>query len=739
MTLSSTGSFFEYRIKNVTPARVDHRYKFVLSDGTWTLRDGLPTTVDENGHLNHIISTESSHTAYDTGLNPTAREFSPNPNAGVFVPQNQQTPQNQQVSLKHSNSRKSRSRSKASHSRNNSVASRHRSLSRTDELNPDAHEFKPQFGQPTNHVPHASGYAAALKKSSSPTASTEFKKPALPTQREQCKESTAPSTHATKSSENPPMSGKSQQHVTTESSLPIADPVDHGNAALTPQLSETRTEAGSHMKQGAQYSQMVDKSSTQTVSEEQSITPVPVLAATEIESAEDSRANFTPGLSPTKDSHISQGALGRAKSELQDKAQLSPLTSKADHEASEMAVDGKAIPVLQSINLSDEQYDAEQIKLMEEICIILDRDDKPIGEASKKDSHLMTNIDQGLLHRAFSLFVFNSEGKLLLQQRASEKITFPDMWTNTCCSHPLSIDGEVGSDLRGYISGVKKAAQRKVLQELGICASDAPIAKMHFLTRIHYLAPSDGKWGEHEIDYILFLQADPSLKINPNEIRDHRWVTSDELHAMFQSSELSYTPWFKLICETFLFEWWSNLHDLSVCEDISTIHRLGVEPSLFEKIKHTDSPMSNSNADEGTINKSAEKPIDEVAEPAAENSSYPIQEIHQPSQADQISVVETLRSTAAQSSSDATDSAEAAESDNRLVESGPDDTQEVFKTDKGKNLKPNPNFFAYIFRSLFGNLFRGCKQLSLFQFHTNRLVSSLWDKLAFWRSSLHSS
>lgn len=112
-----------------------------------------------------------------------------------------------------------------------------------------------------------------------------------------------------------------------------------------------------------------------------------------------------------------------------------------------------------------EGYDEEQVRLMEEACIVLDNDDKPIGSASKKTctafffspfhllstsfvlysqltcaqlpiatGHLMTNINRGLLHRAFSVFLFDSQNRLLLQQRASEKITFPDLWTNTCCS-----------------------------------------------------------------------------------------------------------------------------------------------------------------------------------------------------------------------------------------------------------------------------------------------------------------
>jgi isopentenyl-diphosphate delta-isomerase len=110
----------------------------------------------------------------------------------------------------------------------------------------------------------------------------------------------------------------------------------------------------------------------------------------------------------------------------------------------------------------------------------------------------MTNINKGLLHRAFSVFLFNDKNELLLQQRASEKITFPDMWTNTCCSHPLHVSNETGSNLPDAILGVKHAAQRKLDHELGIKKEQVPLEKFHFLTRIHYKAPSDGKWGEHE-------------------------------------------------------------------------------------------------------------------------------------------------------------------------------------------------------------------------------------------------
>ena len=132
----------------------------------------------------------------------------------------------------------------------------------------------------------------------------------------------------------------------------------------------------------------------------------------------------------------------------------------------------------------------------------------------------MKNIDEGLLHRAFSVFLFDSRNRLLLQQRAPEKITFPgnrypasrtrappsitlilfllDMWTNTCCSHPLGIPGETGSDLESSIQGVRRAAQRKLNHELGIKSEQVPLEHFEFLTRIHYKAPSDDKWGEHE-------------------------------------------------------------------------------------------------------------------------------------------------------------------------------------------------------------------------------------------------
>ena len=124
-------------------------------------------------------------------------------------------------------------------------------------------------------------------------------------------------------------------------------------------------------------------------------------------------------------------------------------------------------------------------------CILVNRKDEPIGHAAKQDCHLNSVIRAGKgLHRAFSVFLFNSEGKLMLQRRAAEKPTFPLRWTNTCCSHPL-FGGEEADEVDHM--GVKRAAVRKLEDELGI--KDIAVSDLTFLTRVHYCAMSDGKWS----------------------------------------------------------------------------------------------------------------------------------------------------------------------------------------------------------------------------------------------------
>ncbi|XP_034561775.1 isopentenyl-diphosphate Delta-isomerase 1 isoform X1 [Notolabrus celidotus] len=224
--------------------------------------------------------------------------------------------------------------------------------------------------------------------------------------------------------------------------------------------------------------------------------------------------------------------------------------------------------------ITTDHLDEKQVQLLSEMCILIDENDKKIGADTKKNCHLNSNIDKGLLHRAFSVFIFNSEEKLLLQQRSDAKITFPGCYTNTCCSHPLHMDSELEE---AAAIGVRRAAQRRLEAELGIPMAQVTPDEMTYLTRIHYKAQSDGVWGEHEIDYILLMQKEVELNPDPNEIKSHCYVSKEELKEMLKkakSGELLITPWFSLIAETFLFTWWDNLQDLKQFIDHNKIHRM---------------------------------------------------------------------------------------------------------------------------------------------------------------------
>ncbi|KAK9159690.1 hypothetical protein Syun_006031 [Stephania yunnanensis] len=230
--------------------------------------------------------------------------------------------------------------------------------------------------------------------------------------------------------------------------------------------------------------------------------------------------------------------------------------------------------------IADSAMDAVQKRLMfEDECILVDENDKVVGHDSKYNCHLMEKIEaENLLHRAFSVFLFNSKYELLLQQRSATKVTFPLVWTNTCCSHPLYRESELIED--NYL-GVRNAAQRKLLDELGIKAEDVPVDEFTPLGRILYKAPSDGKWGEHELDYLLFIIRDVKVEPNPDEVADVKYVNREQLKELLRKAnageeDLKLSPWFRLVVENFLFKWWDHVEKgtLKEAADMKTIHKL---------------------------------------------------------------------------------------------------------------------------------------------------------------------
>ena len=213
-------------------------------------------------------------------------------------------------------------------------------------------------------------------------------------------------------------------------------------------------------------------------------------------------------------------------------------------------------------------YDQAQKEMMEENCIVVDDNDQIIGQESKVNCHL----NEGKLHRAFSVLLFDSNNKLLIQQRADEKITFPSIWANSCCSHPLYQNGE-----QDGIEGAKSAAIRKLTQELGIKMGKIRLGDLNFITKMHYKSRADEKWIEHEVDYIFVVKMDVQIEPNSNEIQRIKYVDKKELDNLFEMSnngDVKIGPWFRLIRNHFLDKIWENMESLKDLED-QKVHHMG--------------------------------------------------------------------------------------------------------------------------------------------------------------------
>ena len=160
---------------------------------------------------------------------------------------------------------------------------------------------------------------------------------------------------------------------------------------------------------------------------------------------------------------------------------------------------------------------------MKDSVVLVDENDNEIGTIEKMKAH----ENGGQLHRAFSIFVFNKEGKMLLQQRARSKYHSGGLWTNTCCSHPRPDEN------------LENAVHRRLKEEMGFDCKLKEIA--HFI----YKARLDNNLTEHELDHIFIGKYDGDINFNPDEVDDISWVNLNELEKDIENHPEIYTEWFK--------------------------------------------------------------------------------------------------------------------------------------------------------------------------------------------------
>ena len=166
---------------------------------------------------------------------------------------------------------------------------------------------------------------------------------------------------------------------------------------------------------------------------------------------------------------------------------------------------------------------------MEEFVVLVDDSDQELGVMEKHQAHVA-----GVLHRAFSVFVFNSTGELLLQQRAADKYHSPLLWTNTCCSHPRKNET--------YL----EAAHRRLQEEMGFdCELEE---KFHFI----YKAQLGERLFEHELDHVFVGYYDGPISINPEEVEGTKWISMEELEMDMKNNPENYTIWFRIIFDEYL-------------------------------------------------------------------------------------------------------------------------------------------------------------------------------------------
>lgn len=166
--------------------------------------------------------------------------------------------------------------------------------------------------------------------------------------------------------------------------------------------------------------------------------------------------------------------------------------------------------------------------MKEEQVVLVNEKDEKVGLMPKQEAH-----EKGVLHRAFSVFIFNDKNEVMLQQRAFHKYHTPGLWANTCCSHQR--DGESSIE----------AGKRRLFEEMGFSVD------LKETTTFIYKAAFENGLTEHELDHILIGKYSGEPTINPEEVSSWKWMELEEVKNDIQNNPEIYTPWFKIIFDEF--------------------------------------------------------------------------------------------------------------------------------------------------------------------------------------------
>ncbi len=194
------------------------------------------------------------------------------------------------------------------------------------------------------------------------------------------------------------------------------------------------------------------------------------------------------------------------------------------------------------MNELNNNYNDAVVSFDSESLILVDDQDKEIGHKDKLSCH----AGNGILHRAFSLFIFNNLGELLLQQRSVHKPLWPLYWSNSCCSHPRR--GET----------MLEAISRRSQQELGITT------EFQYLYKFKYQASYSDIGAEHELCWVFVGKSSEPIQVNENEIASWRFISATDLAQELRQNPNQFTPWFKLEWQRLTQDYREALTDLRV-------------------------------------------------------------------------------------------------------------------------------------------------------------------------------